>query len=216
MKVLNFASVLYKHNPEVFNIYNNVEYIQDVRVVQYNTVITARQNIIPSIGKGSIIGNTYLNDTSTKIESIVKLFNNGTFIDETRTVDGYFKFSNISTDLTFDVTATPVSGTYHTIKYNDIVPVDDASLYNMYIATSYNKTVHTGYTFNVFVYDNISSPIYTLSNAPAGVTVNDSGTVSVGNNIGKLNFTVDVTDTVLAVTKSLDISLNVVENPLIT
>lgn len=172
-------------------------------------------NTVPASGKGTIEGSTYIIDKTTVTESDVVLLLNGDVIANSTTVDGKFKFDYLSTDISFNIAATPTSGAYNTMVIRDVKPVINYSLYKLGVNCTYKKVAQPGYTIKVHVNDNASVPVYALGGAPLGVSIDSTGVISFGDVMGKIDFTVTVSDGTLEQSVSKDISITIKEKELV-
>ena len=165
-------------------------------------------------GKGAVNGTTYKNSEDEVIESTVYATPIGyPWIKSAVSTNlGKFSISHLSTNVKYDIYAKPINSEYQTKIATAITPTKSNSSYDFSIYSINDSYVYKSvpYTFKVNVVDNAGGVTYAISLAPVGVSISSDGIVTVDRaEIGAINFIVEASDDVLAVTKTLPINMYV-------
>lgn len=167
------------------------------------------------VGKGAFSGATYEGDLNVMIESEVYAAPSTTpwIKFTTTTIDGKYTISKLNTDVLYDVYAKPVTGQYQTKIASNLKPSDNISSYDYNIRIMHDDIVYQNipYKFKVHVIDGKGDTNYAISNGTSGVSINSDGIVTFSSGItGPIRFNVEASDSILSVTKSSTVELNVV------
>lgn len=164
-------------------------------------------------GHGLLSGGTYINSIDTIFESEVFLYNNNLEVASVKTIGGKFKFGGINRDLLYDVKAVALNDDFNPKTFKDVKPVDDDEYYKFDVYANYNNNQiqYIESLIGVYAYDaKNSNLLYSLDNAPVGVTINNVGVISLKSRVsGDVNFSVNVTDNSLNLTRNLPLSFNI-------
>ena len=207
MNIVDFGTAIYSvPRTLLYKLNDRSPWLRNDNIL--NVVLPRFENKTQVYGKGSIRGHTYKNDASTIIECNVDAVYNGDIIASTQTTAGEYSLDYLSTELKYTVVCTPLSGEYKTHSIHDITPINNVELYAFKIYAIYDRVAYNGYTFNVQVTDSIGDIIYTLVNAPLGVTVDEYGHVLITQAPkGLLTFTINVSMVAVSITKTVDVSI---------
>lgn len=165
-------------------------------------------------GNGLLAGGTYINTIDNIFENHVVLYNGDIRISEQVTVDGKFNFKHLNTSLNYDIKATPLNSDFNPKIVANIEPVIDNAcfkfLFYCYYDKIYNKSID--YEIKTSVNDTRGTLKYNVDNAPIGLSIDENtGVISFNiSTIGVYNFTVNCSDSLLELTKSIPMEIEIV------
>ena len=196
-----------------FNDYSVTNSVSQLRIQDYAGVHDSNYSIAllaTNNTNGSIKGNTYVNEVNVAIPSTVSFMHEGRIVRSVdATIADGFKLSYLDTTKKYDVIAKPVDGKYEGKVIYNVIPYNDLSSYKFTIFANYDKVVSKKYGFKVQVVDVQGTLTYVLDNAPANITIDNTGYVSVEYIPGVYEFTVNVSSDTLQLTKSLIVNISV-------
>lgn len=165
-------------------------------------------------GYGKIEGDTYEKSIDKVIESQITIKSNN-FNKIVNTNNGHFIINQLNENLTYDVYAKPLNGTYDTKIASTITPIHDVNSYNMNNYISIPDILYKNITNKLIIYtkENVGDLSYTLENSPIGVSILDNN-ITILSNTDSLSFSVKVTDSI-GQENILDVDVNLVDNQII-
>lgn len=171
-------------------------------------------SIINKNTNGVLSGGTYINNVDTVFESGVDLYQNGYKIDTSITTDGKFKFKYLNPSYVYDVKATPLNTDFNPRIVPNLKPVIDNSSFKFLFYCHYDKKYKSGkpYTIRTVAYDTRGTLKFNLDGAPIGMTIDEkTGVISFNlSTIDTYNFTVNCSDSLLEVTKSIPMEIEII------
>lgn len=191
----------------------STQYVQQVNISHLNSQTVQQLELYSNYNtNGLLSGGTYINDADTTCESTVDLYHNDVHIERQTTNDGKYKFTRLNVNTSYSLYALPTSGAYNAKVISDLVPIDDNINYNFKFYASYSSDYITSTERYIYtsVFDTKGELIYTLDAPPNGVTVSQTGVITVNvPTPGAYNFNVNCICTELKLTKSINININV-------
>lgn len=163
---------------------------------------------------GILSGGTYINNVDTIFESGVDLYQNGYKIDTSITIDGKFDFKYLNPSYTYDVKATPLNTDFNPRIVPNLKPVIDNSSFKFLFYCHYDKIYKSGkpYTIRTVAHDTRGILKFNMDGAPIGMSIDENtGVISFNlSTIGTYNFTVNCSDSLLELTKSIPMEIEII------
>jgi len=158
---------------------------------------------------GALAGNTFLDDMNNPIPANVSISYNGLYINSTNISKVGFNFNYLDTTKIYDITATPTSGDYNG-KVIRVQPVLDVLSYKFIVFANYDSIIEHEYTFKLQVADSLGDLLFNLDSSYTNISIDQTGTITIGYVVGVYKFTANVSDNKLKLTKQLDIEIEVI------
>ena len=207
-----------KYSKDLMKVLENVGYksVSYEISTPHKTDMT-KDNVIfaPKLnGHGLLAGGTYINTVDNIFENDVFLYYGDLRIGEQRTVDGKFNFKYLNKNLSYDVKATPLNTDFNPRIVANIKPVDDNTCYKFLFYCNYDRVYVAGSDniIKTMVYDSKGVLKFNIDNAPIGMTIDENtGVISFSlSTIGTYNFTVNCSDSLLELTKSIPMEIEII------
>ena len=159
-------------------------------------------------------GGTFINNKDTIFDTKVDLYQGEYKIQSQITNDGRFNFKYLNPSYIYDVKATPLNTDFNPRIVSNLKPVIDNSSFKFLFYCHYDKIYNSGnhYIIRTVTYDTRGILKYNIDNPPTGMTIDENtGVISFNiSTIGVYNFTVNCSDSLLELTKSIPMEIEIV------